>query len=166
MENFLEIGKIINTKGLDGTMKIMPLDSEKSFKNLKTIYINESPYSVVKITSNKGFVYVKTKEITKIEEAEKLKEQYILASREDLKLNNNEYFICDIIGCEIYNTENKFIGKVIDIDNFGSKDIYYLKNGKTELTFCLIDGLFKNVDIENKKIIVNTKVLSEVLVWK
>ena len=39
-----------------------------------------------------------------------------------------------------------------------------IKNGKKEFTFCLIDGLFESVDIQNKKIIVNSKVLSEVLV--
>ena len=166
MEKFIEIGKIVNTKGLDGTMKVVPLDSENSFKGLKTVYINEQQYSVSKISSNKGFVFVKTKEIAKIEEAEKFKEQYILANREDLKLNKNEYFVCDIVGCEVYNRENEFIGKVEDIDNFGSKDIYYLKNGKKDLTFCLVDGLFEKVDLENKKIIVNSKVLSEVLVWK
>lgn len=164
MEKFLEIGKIVNTKGLDGTLKVMPLDSEQSFKNLKTIYIKNQPYTIAKVTTNKGFVYVKTKEITKIEEAENFKEEYALANREDLMLNKNEYFICDIIGCDIFNTENQFIGKVADIDNFGSKDIYYLKNVKKELTFCLIDGLFEKVDIENKKIIVNSKVLNEVLV--
>lgn len=164
MEQFLEIGKIINTKGLDGTLKVLPLDSENSFKNLKVIYINNQPFNIKKVSNNKGFVFIKTKEITKIEEAEIFKEKYILAKREDLKLNKNEYFICDILGCEVFNSENELIGKVVDIDNFGSKDIYYLKNGKKELTFCLIDGLFENVDIENKKIIVNSKILSEVLV--
>ena len=164
MEKFLEIGKIINTKGLDGTIKVMPLDSEKSFVGLKKIYIDNDLYNVVKVSSNKGFVFIKTKEITDINVAETYKEKYILAKREDLKLDNNEYFICDILGCDVYNSENEFIGKVVDIDNFGSKDIYYLKNGKKELTFCLIDGLFEKVDIENKKIIVNSKVLSEVLV--
>lgn len=164
MEKFLEIGKIINTKGLDGTIKAMPLDSDKSFLGLKNIYIDGNCYSVCKISRNKGFVFIKTKEITDINMAETFKEKYICADREDLKLNSNEYFVCDILGCDIFNSENEFVGKVDDIDNFGSKDIYYLKNGKKELTFCLIDGLFEKVDIENKKIIVNSKVLSEVLV--
>ncbi|MBE5746399.1 MAG: 16S rRNA processing protein RimM [Clostridiales bacterium] len=164
MEKFIEIGKIINTRGLDGTMKVMPLDSVNSFNGLKFVYINNQKYSVSKVGSSKGFVYLKTKEITNINMAEIFKEHYVLASREDLKLDSDEYFVCDIIDCEIYNSENVYIGKVYDIDNFGSKDIYHLKNGKKDLTFCLIDGLFKNVDIENKKIIVNTKVLSEVLV--
>jgi len=166
MEKFLEIGKIINTKGLDGTLKVMPLDSEKSFAGLKKVYIDNILYNVTKVNQNKGFVFIKTKEITDINIAETFKEKYILADRSDLKLNKNEYFVCDILGCNIFNEINEFVGKVVDIDNFGSKDIYYLKNGKQELTFCLIDGLFEEVDIENKKIIVNSKVLSEVLVWE
>lgn len=166
MEKFIEIGKIVNTRGLDGTMKVVPLDSEKSFVNIKKVFVDNQEYTINKVSSSKGFVYLKTKEITNINDAEKFKEKYILAAREDLKLNSNEYFICDIIGCEIYNSENEYIGKVIDIDNFGSKDIYYLKNGKIENTFCLIDGLFEKVDLENKKIIVNSKILGEVLVWK
>lgn len=164
MENFIEIGKIINTRGLDGTMKVMPLDSVNSFNGLKNVYINGQKYSVSKVSSSKGFVFLKTKEITDINTAENFKEHYVTASREDLKLGSDEYFVCDIIDCEVYNTENEFIGKIYDIDNFGSKDIYHLKKAKKDLTFCLIDGLFENVDIENKKIIVNTKILCEVLV--
>lgn len=166
MEKFIEIGKIINTRGLDGTMKVVPLDSVNSFNGLKNVFINGQKYSVSKVSSSKGFVYLKTKEITDINTAVSFKEQYVTASRENLKLEKDEYFVCDIINCEVFNSENIFIGKIYDIDNFGSKDIYHLKNGKKDLTFCLIDGLFENVDIENKKIIVNTKVLSEVLVWK
>ena len=63
MENFIEIGKVINTRGLDGTMKVMPLDSVNSFNGLKFVYINGQKYSVSKVSSSKGFVFLKTKEI-------------------------------------------------------------------------------------------------------
>ena len=51
-----------------------------------------------------------------------------------------------------------------DIDNFGAQDIYTIEKDDREYTFCLIDNLFESVDIENKKIVVSSKVLSEVLV--
>ena len=65
---------------------------------------------------------------------------------------------------DVYNSENEYLGKVDDIDNFGAQDIYTVKNGKKEITFCLIDGLFEKVDLENNKLILNSKILSEVMV--
>lgn len=165
MQNLIEIGEIVGTRGLDGTLKLNT-SGEGKFKNLKNVYINNVSFLVKKLTKVKNFIYLKLAEIDNINTAEKLKNQFVFVSRENISLDKGEYLICDLLGMDVFNTGNEFLGKVDDIVNYGTKDVYTIKNGKDEITFCLIDGLFEKVDLENNKLILNSKILSEVAVWK
>lgn len=165
MEKFLEIGKVINTRGLDGTLKISPLtDDIKRFLKLKKVYIDNISFNVLKASVNGNFAYLKLENISSVEIAQKFKEKYVLVNRENaVELKKGEYFIADLIGLNVLTDDGKELGILSDIDNFGSKDIYTVK-GKKEHTFCLIENLILSVDDE--KIILNSKILKEVLVWK
>ena len=165
MQKFIEIGKIVGFRGLDGTLKLLT-SGEGKFKNLKKVYIQNNEFTVKKLSKVKNFIFLKLGEITNLTMAEKFKDSLVFVNRENIDLSKNEYLICDILNMDVYNSENEYLGKVDDIDNFGAQDIYTVKNGKKEITFCLIDGLFEKVDLENNKLILNSKILSEVMVWE
>jgi len=164
MQNFIEIGKIISFRGLDGTLKIKTESNDTNFIGLKKVYIKNQEFSVKKLSKVKNLIYLTLCELDSLTKAEQFKNEYVFIKRENIKLNTNEYLICDMLGLKVYNSKNEFLGEITDIDNFGSKDVYTLKNGKTEITFCLIDGLFESVNLMENKIIVNSKILSEVMV--
>lgn len=166
MQKYIEIGKIVGTRGLDGTMKVLTSTTDTIFCRLKNLYVDNTSYNLIKISKVKNFYFIKLKEITDINSADKLKDKLVFVDRENIKLNNNEYFVCDILGLDAFDDNGKFFGKITDIDNFGSKDVYTIKNDKKEYTLCLIDGLIRNVDFEDNKIIFDSKILSEVIVWK
>ena len=82
---------------------------------------------------------------------------YIKINRENEKpLPKGTYYIADLIGLSVYTDENIKLGKVEDIYNNGSCDIYAVKNelGKLILLPAIKDVL-KTVDLENEKIIVH-----------
>ena len=170
MKEYLEVGKIVNTSGLKGLLKVSPLtDDITRFEDLETVYIQKSKdlleFKIQEVKYNKNMVLLKLAGIDDIEEAEKYKNFYIKINRKDaVELEDDSYFIVDIIGCEVFTDENKELGKVVDVFQTGSNDVYTVKNedGK-EILIPAIADVIKNIDIKNKKIVVH---LIEGLIWK
>ena len=162
MEEYLEIGQIVNTNGLKGFLKVKPLtDDITRFEDLETVYIQKSKdlleFKIQEVKYNKNMVLLKLVGIDDIEEAEKYKNFYIKINRKDaVELEDDSYFIVDIIGCEVFTDENKELGKVVDVFQTGSNDVYTVKNedGK-EILIPAIADVIKNIDIKNKKIVVH-----------
>ena len=162
MDKYLEIGQIVNTFGIKGMVKVKPFsDDIRRFDKLKNVYIKknsiEEKYIIEEVKYHKQMVLIKFKGIDKIEEAELLKNSYILINREDEEpLEEGVYYIVDLLGLDVYTDENILLGNLEDIYNTGSNDIYVVKdeNGK-QILLPGIPDVIKEVDIENKKIIVH-----------
>ena len=162
MEEYLEIGQIVNTNGLKGFLKIKPLtDDITRFEDLETIYIQKNKelieFKIQEVKYVKNMVLLKLEGIDDIEEAEKYKNFYIKINRKDaVELEEDSYFIVDIIDSEVYTDENTYLGKVIDVFQTGSNDVYTVKSesGK-EILLPAIKDVVKSVDVKNKKIIVH-----------
>ena len=102
-------------------------------------------------------VLLKLEGIDDITEAEKYKNFYIKINRKDaVELDEDSYFIIDIIGCEVFTEENQKLGKVVDVFPTGSNDVYTVKNeeGK-EILLPAIADVIKDVDVKNKKIVIH-----------
>ncbi len=162
MKPYLELGQIVNVKGLKGEIKVNPFtENINRFETLNKILIklkNEiKEYEIEKVSYHKNQVILKLKGIDTIEAAETLRNYYILINRKDLEpLEEGKYYIADLIGLDVYTEEGKALGKVDDIYNTGSNDIYVVKDelGKQKL-LPGIPEVIKKVDLENSKIIVN-----------
>lgn len=161
MEEYLEIGQIVNTNGLKGLLKVKPLtDDITRFEELETIYIQIHSQlvekKIEKVRYVKNMVLLKLEGIDDINEAEKYRNLYIKINRKDIKeLPENSYLIVDMLKCEVYTEENELLGKMIDVLQTGSNDVYVVKNEKgKEILLPAIKDVVKKVDIQNKKIIV------------
>ena len=155
---FLEVGKIINTHGLRGDVKVVAwTDLPEDFEDIPVVYIKkktgDEKLTVSKIKYQKNNLIVKFKEINDINEAEKYKGLIIYADREDLwELEDGVYYIADLIGLEVYDESGK-IGVIADVFNTGANDIYDVKrDGKKNLLLPVIDDVVKEIDIENGRV--------------
>ena len=162
MEEYLEIGQIVNTNGLKGLLKVKPLtDDIRRFEELETVYIQKGSnlveFKIQEVKYIKHMVLLKLEGIDDINEAEKYKNLYIKINRKDaVELEKNSYFIVYIINCEVYTEENELLGKVVDVFPTGSNDVYTIKNSEgKEILLPAISEVIKNVDIPNKKIVVH-----------
>ena len=162
MEEYFEIGQIVNTSGLKGEIKVKPFtDDIKQFNNLKTIYVSIKKelkeFEIEHVRFSKNMVFLKLKGIDTIEEAENYRNLYLKIKRDkDEKLEEGVYYVVDLIGCTVYSDENQELGKVDDVFSTGSNDVYVVKDevGK-QILLPAIKEVIKSVDIENKKIIVH-----------
>ncbi len=162
MKEYFEIGQIVNTSGLRGYIKVKPFtDDIKRFNKLKTIYIminkELKEYTIEEVKYVKNSVLLKLVGIDSIEEAEKYRNYYVQINKKDApKLEKDSYFIADIEDCKVYEQDtNKYLGIVTEVFPTGSNDVYVVKSeeGK-QILLPAIKDVIKNVDIENKKIIV------------
>ena len=162
MNQFLELGQIVNTKGLKGEVKVNSFTERfDRFEDFDTILIKikkeNKEFEIEKVSYQKNQVILKLKGIDTVEEAEALRNCYILKDRDDLEpLEEGVYYIADLIGLEVFSETGEKLGIVDDIYNTGSNDIYVVKDelGKQKL-LPGIDEVIKAIDIENGKIIVN-----------
>ena len=162
MEEYFEIGQIVNTSGLKGVLKIKPFtDDIKKFSNLKTIYIKTKnglkEFKIEQVRYVKNMVMLKLAGIDTVEEAEKYRNLYIKILRDqEEELEEGSYYVVDILGCKVNTDTNQELGKVVDVFQTGSNDVYVVKDeqGK-QILLPAIKQVIKNVDIKNKIITVH-----------
>ncbi len=160
MIQYLQVGKIVNTHGVKGEVKVIPLtDNPQRFDELKKVLVgNENDKKTLNIESVKylkNAVIVKFKESSKMEEAEKLKELYIYVDRDNaVKLPEDTFFICDLIGIEVFETDGSCLGVIEDIIATGSNDVYIVKSDDKEILIPALKSVVKEVSITDKKMVV------------
>lgn len=162
MKEYFEIGQIVNTNGLKGVLKIKPFtDDITRFNDLKTVYISINKklkeFEIETVRYAKNMVFLKLKGIDTVEEAENYRNLYIQINRENAaELEENSYYIADLIDCEVITDEQVNLGKIVDVFPTGSNDVYVVKDdvGK-QILLPAIKDVIKKVDVENKTIIVH-----------
>ena len=134
MEGYLEIGKIVNTHGVKGELKVIhTTDDIKRFELLKSVHVQtkgklvEFPISSVRYVKN--FVLLKLDGIEDMTEAEKLKTCLLKIPRKlGLPLGDDEYYIGDLYDMDVITDNDKSLGKIVDILFTGSNDVYVVQD--------------------------------------
>lgn len=163
MREYITIGKVLCPWGVKGQVKVEPLtDDITRYQKLKSIFVEEDSalkaYDVESVIFlKKRFVVLKLQGIDTVDSAESFRDRYIMVHRKDaVKLPEGHYFICDIIGMEVYNEEDgTLLGRIKDVMKTGANDVYVveLQSGR-ELLIPAIREVVKSIDIENKKMVV------------
>lgn len=163
MKDILEIGQIVNTRGLRGEVKVNSFSEDKHrFEKLSTILVKNkndfTEYEIEKVTYSKNQVVLKLKGIDHIDYAEKLRNLYIYVKKSDLgELPEGTYYIADLIGLEVFTESGELLGKVDDIlKSEKANDVYVVRNELGVLKYLpAIPDVLKEIDLQNGKIIVN-----------
>ena len=161
MNDFLEIGKIVNSYGIKGFFNFVPFtDDITRFDNLKNIYIEKNKKlekkEIEEVKYHKNLVLLKIKGIDDINDTEQYKNCYLKIDRENaVKLPEDTYFITDIIGIQVFTEEGELLGNIIDVFPTGSNDVYVIKDelGK-QILLPAIEEVIRKVDVIAKKMTV------------
>jgi len=158
--NFLKIGFIRKPHGLKGELKILPLTGDISrFKKISYVYLlidNEylkEELQSVKISNN--YIIIKLKDYNSIDDVKKYSGIYIFIEKNNgIPLKKGEYYSQDLIGCSFF-YKGKKIGIVVDFDNLGASDVFFVKYKNKEIVYPFLKKYIKKIDIENKLIEIN-----------
>ncbi len=131
---YLECGRIINTHGVRGTLKLESYcDSPKILAKLTRVFFktaNES-YTERRIRSasvGKGVVLANLEGIESLDDAVLYKGRTVYALREDLPLKESSYFVADLIGLSLIDAESgKCYGTVKEVESMPSSDMYTVR---------------------------------------
>ncbi|EFV35914.1 16S rRNA processing protein RimM [Gemella morbillorum M424] len=157
----LKVGKIVNTHSLKGEVKVISSTDfeEERFKKGSKLLITRGNQLIREVVvqsyrNHKNFLLVKFEGIDSVEEAEKLKNLQIKIDSDKVgELEENEFYFHQIIGCEVFDENDKNLGEIIDILTPGANDVWVIKgeNGK-EILIPYIEDVVKKIDITNKKV--------------
>ena len=155
MRDILRVGKIVNTHGLKGEMKVIALtDDPKRYNDLKFVLLDGKEIKIESRKFQKDRVILKLEGINSIEEVEKLKNKYLEIPREHaVELEEDTYFIADLIGCRVFDTEGKDLGEIYEVLQTKNNDVYWIKKPKELLIPVLLD-IVLDINIEDRKIII------------
>lgn len=151
-KEYLEAGKIVNTHGIKGEVKIMPYcDSPELLCEFDSLFIGKELHEIVieRARVQKNMVIAKFENINTPEDAEKLRNKMLYMHRDDLELDNNVYFIQDLIGMTVKDADTgEIYGKINDVFQTGANDVYSVKNGEKTLLIPAISDVIIDTDID------------------
>lgn len=157
MKQYLEVGKLNNTHGVKGELKLqLWCDSIEYLKQFKVLYLDdkgEKSLQLLSVRPQKDLAIVKFKNIDTIEKAQEIKGKVVYGNRDDATIEEGANYIADLIGCYVVDidTEEEY-GQVKDVLNYGSCDIYDIESwGKHSLIPATKD-IVKEINTEFKVI--------------
>lgn len=159
MENLLQVGGIANTHGIRGEVKVFPTtDDPKRFCELDKVKLDTGrgylELEIEHVKFFKQFVILKFKGINNINDIEKYKGKGLWITREQaVELEEDEYFIMDLIGIPVYNEDMQKIGCMKDVLTTGANDVYVIeKEDGRELLLPAIKECILEVNIQENYI--------------
>lgn len=162
MTDYLHIGRIANAHGVKGYLKVLPTtDDITRFERLKEVVIEDTNskdhiYKIRDIKYSKQFVLLKLEGVNTMDEALLMKRFVIKIDRsEALPLEEDENYICDLIGLQVYDTEGQCLGSLKDVLLTGANDVYVIDDGsKNGILLPALKDLIHEVNIEEQKMVV------------
>lgn len=155
---YLKIGQIISVVGIKGELKVYPYtDAPNSFENFDEVIIDNINYKIEKVRrKSDNIVILKLLGIDDRNTSETYRQKFIFIDKKDTKpLLEGSYYIHNLVGLEVETIEGKNIGKLIDVIQNKSQDLYeiQLENGETFL-LPAVEEFIINIDIEKRKMMV------------
>lgn len=159
-KQFLEAGKIVNTHGVTGEVKVQSwCDSPEVLLDFDTLYLSPSePVKVLKAYVHKNCVILRLEGVNTCEAAEALKNKVLYLNREDVELPEDLVFIQDILGLPVFDARTgETIGKLRDVNQGAGHDLYIIqRDGKPDALIPACKPFLKDIDLEKGVITVET----------
>lgn len=153
---YIRIGKIVNTHGVKGELRLLSefKYKEKIFKKDFLIYIGKekTEEKINTYRKHKCFDMITLEGYSNINEVLKYKGSYAFINKEDLILDSSEYLNEDLIGFTVkYNNLENI--KVIGIEKYPSSDMLKVNYNDTFKLIPITDGIIENIDFSKNEIV-------------
>lgn len=161
MEDLFRVGVIANTHGIRGEVKVFPTTEDPNrFKKLKEVLLDTGkeklPLEISSVRFFKNLVIVKFKGIDNINDIEKYKGKDLYVTRENaIPLKEDEYYLADILGADVYTEDGKEFGRLKDILETGANLVYVVMHEGKEVLLPVIPDCVKEISVEEEKVVIH-----------
>lgn len=164
---WFNVGRIVNTHGIRGELRILSttdFEEERFAVGMKLAAFKKEDTKPTWITigssrRHKNFILVTFEGMENINLVEPFKEGMLKVTIDQLaddELDENEFYHFEIVDCEVFTEEGDLIGVVKEILETGANDVWEIKaEGGKKHYIPYIEDIVKEIDVENKKIIIH-----------
>ena len=146
---YLEAGRIVNTHGLHGEVKIEPwADGPSFFRQIKTLYIDDDPVRLLSCRAQGAFVLARLEGVADINAAMRLKNKIISIDRGEVSLPEGSFFLADLIGLSVVSDTGTPLGRLTEVLERPANNVYVVR-GEREILIPAVPEFVVDTDIEN-----------------
>ena len=146
---FIEAGRIVNTHGVAGEVKIeVWLNSPAFLKACGRVFLGDRAMRILSAREHKGFLLARLEGGDDLNAAMALKGRELRIARADAPLPPGGYFLGDLIGASVVDEEGREIGKLTEILERPASDIFVVQGGQEHL-IPAVEEFIRSVDAEN-----------------
>jgi len=159
-EDLLLIGKVIRPHGLKGLVRIESYaESRETFLNAREVFLQGPSgetvkHGIIAITPSKNFFLLHLEGLDSREEAETHRGGNIYIQKGRLSRQRDEYFWFELIGLPVYLDTGRRVGIIRQIVPAPGHDIYVVQEGEKEILIPAVHDVIKEVDLENKRVVI------------
>ena len=137
MEDLLKVGVITTTHGIRGEVKVYPTTDADRFLDLEYVLLDtgreKRKLEIENVKYFKNLVILKFRGIDNINDIEMYKKRELWIPREEAQeLEEDEYYIADLIGMDVVLEDGSKFGTLKDVMETGANDVYVVEDTKGE----------------------------------
>ncbi len=163
MTEYLNVGKIVNTQGLKGEVRVISQTdfSDQRYKKGKDLFLFQENKKPITLTvkshrKHKNFDIISFEDHPNINDVEKYRDGILKVDKEDLgRLEKNAFYYHQIVGLEVFDEEGKLLGTIKEILSPGANDVWVIgqnQKGKKDILIPYIESVVTLVDIANNRV--------------
>ena len=168
MNEYLLIGEVLRPQGVRGEAKIRPYAANpEDFRRWTTLFLQSgtdyAPIACACSRVHDGFVYATLGDCANPDDVEKLRGRRLFIDRAHANaLEEDEVYICDLIGCEAVDETGAVVGTLTDVLQHGPVDVYVFRTPRGTLMAPALKAVFPRVDVAARRMDVCAERLQEV----
>lgn len=148
-KQYLEAGKIVNTHGIHGEVKVLPwCDGPEFLLNFDTFYLDGQPIKVAAARVHKQNVLLTLEGVSDINAAMRLRDKILFIDRNDADLPEGKHFLADLFGLEVREADTgKVLGTIADILTPPAHEVYVVRGGEREYMIPAVDAFVLETNV-------------------
>ena len=156
---FLVIGRVMRPHGIRGELRVESYtDTPERFNSVKRLYLNEddsNPFFIEDVRFHQKWVLLKFRGIDDRSAAEALRRTWLyILMDEAVPLEEDEYFLFQLIGLKVVNQQGDFLGEIVDVLETKANNVFIVRDNQHEHLIPDIPEVVKEIDFTEDMMII------------